>query len=105
MTCERWAQRTGKLEFQSLADSILAHLARTTVRQTLTAPLAGALQGAFAGGGLFASYAALERDARAAKAGIWAAGDPERPADYRARIGRQAALLDPAHREPAGTMP
>jgi lambda family phage tail tape measure protein len=43
---------TGKLEFQSLADSILADLTRMTVRQTITAPLAGALQGAFAGGGL-----------------------------------------------------
>ncbi len=32
---------------------ILADLARTTVRQTITAPLAGALQSAFAGGGLF----------------------------------------------------
>jgi tail tape-measure protein len=32
---------TGKLEFQGLADSILADLARTTVRQTITAPLAG----------------------------------------------------------------
>ena len=42
----------------------------------------------FAGGGLFASYAALEREARAAKAGIWATGDPERPADYRARTGK-----------------
>ena len=42
---------TGKLEFRGLADSILAHLARTAVRQTLTAPLAGALQSAFAGGG------------------------------------------------------
>jgi lambda family phage tail tape measure protein len=46
---------SGKLEFQSLADSILADLARTTVRQTITASLAGALQSAFAGGlfGLF----------------------------------------------------
>src|ERR687897_1997116 len=44
---------TGKLEFRGLADSILADLARTTVRQTITAPLAGALQSAFAGGGLF----------------------------------------------------
>jgi lambda family phage tail tape measure protein len=48
--------KTGKLEFQSLADSILADLARTTVRQTLTAPLAGALQGAFAGGGPFGLF-------------------------------------------------
>ena len=43
---------TGKLEFQGLADSILADLTRMTVRQTITAPIAGALQGAFAGGGL-----------------------------------------------------
>jgi phage-related minor tail protein len=42
---------TGKLEFQGLADSILADLARMTVRQTITAPIAGALQSAFAGGG------------------------------------------------------
>ena len=47
---------TGKLEFQSLADSILADLARMTVRQTLTAPLAGALQSAFAGGGSFGLF-------------------------------------------------
>jgi lambda family phage tail tape measure protein len=47
---------SGKLEFQGLADSILADLARMTVRQTLTAPLAGALQGAFAGGGLFGLF-------------------------------------------------
>jgi hypothetical protein len=42
---------TGKLEFQSLSDSILADLTRMTVRQTITAPLAGALQNAFAGAG------------------------------------------------------
>jgi lambda family phage tail tape measure protein len=47
---------TGKLEFQGLADSILADLARMTVRQTITAPLAGALQSAFAGGGLFGVF-------------------------------------------------
>ena len=47
---------TGKLEFQGLADSILADLARMTVRQTITAPLAGALQSAFAGGGLFGLF-------------------------------------------------
>ena len=47
---------TGKLEFQGLADSILADLARTTVRQTITAPLAGALQSAFAGNGLFGLF-------------------------------------------------
>jgi hypothetical protein len=37
--------------FQGLADSILADLARMTVRQTFTAPLAGALQSSFASGG------------------------------------------------------
>jgi hypothetical protein len=42
---------SGKLEFQGLADSILADLARMTVRQTITAPIAGLLQGAFVGGG------------------------------------------------------
>jgi lambda family phage tail tape measure protein len=42
---------TGKLEFQGLADSILADLTRMTVRQTITAPIAGALQNAFAGAG------------------------------------------------------
>jgi lambda family phage tail tape measure protein len=47
---------SGKLEFRSLADSILADLARTTVRQTITAPLAGALQSAFAGGGPFGLF-------------------------------------------------
>jgi lambda family phage tail tape measure protein len=47
---------SGKLEFRGLADSILADLARTTVRQTITAPLAGALQSAFAGGGLFGLF-------------------------------------------------
>jgi lambda family phage tail tape measure protein len=41
---------TGKLEFQGLADTILADLARITVRQTITAPIAGALQSAFAEG-------------------------------------------------------
>jgi Lambda phage tail tape-measure protein (Tape_meas_lam_C) len=47
---------SGKLEFRSLADSILSDLARMTVRQTITAPLAGALQSAFAGGGSFGLF-------------------------------------------------
>jgi lambda family phage tail tape measure protein len=47
---------TGKLEFRSLIDSVLADLARMTIRQTLTAPLAGAFQSAFAGGGLFGLF-------------------------------------------------
>ncbi len=41
----------------------------------------------FAESGLFSSYAGLEREARNAKAGIWSNGEPERPADYRARAG------------------
>jgi phage-related minor tail protein len=47
---------SGKLEFRSLADSILADLARMTVRQTITAPIASGLQSAFAGGGLFGLF-------------------------------------------------
>lgn len=39
----------------------------------------------FAESGLFSSYSGLEREARNAKAGIWSSGEPERPADYRAR--------------------
>ena len=39
-----------------LRTGILADLARTTVRQTLTAPLAGALQSGFAGGGSFGLF-------------------------------------------------
>jgi endonuclease YncB( thermonuclease family) len=47
---------------------------------------------AFAEGGLFASYSSLEREARNARAGIWAGGEPERPADYRARTaGRRSS--------------
>jgi lambda family phage tail tape measure protein len=47
---------TGKLEFKGLADSVLADITRMTVRQTITAPLAGALQSGFAGGGLFGMF-------------------------------------------------
>jgi lambda family phage tail tape measure protein len=42
---------TGKLEIQGLADSVLADITRMAVRQTITAPIAGLLQGAFAGSG------------------------------------------------------
>ena len=42
----------------------------------------------FAETGLFARYAALESEARAAKVGLWAGGDVERPAEYRARQKR-----------------
>jgi endonuclease YncB( thermonuclease family) len=44
---------------------------------------------AFAAGGFFSSYANAEREARNAKAGIWSSGEPERPADYRARVGKR----------------
>jgi hypothetical protein len=48
-----WASPpTGKLELQSLADSVLADITRIAVRQSITAPIAGLLQGAFAGGDL-----------------------------------------------------
>jgi lambda family phage tail tape measure protein len=40
---------TGKLELKSLADSVLADITRMAVRQSITAPIAGLLQGAFAG--------------------------------------------------------
>jgi len=43
----------------------------------------------FAESGLFARYASLENEARAAKLGLWATGDVERPSDYRARQRRQ----------------
>src|ERR687897_1155585 len=42
----------GRFELKSLADSVLADITRMAVRQTITAPIAGLLQGAFAGGGL-----------------------------------------------------
>jgi endonuclease YncB( thermonuclease family) len=42
----------------------------------------------FAETGLFARYSSLESEARAAKIGVWASGDAERPADYRARQRR-----------------
>jgi len=45
---------------------------------------------AFAARGLFAGYAGLERQARDAKLGIWAAGDVERPAEFRAKIWDEA---------------
>ena len=51
---------TGKLELQSLANSILADITRDitrmAVRQTVTAPLAGLLQGAFAGAGTVGAF-------------------------------------------------
>ena len=50
---------------------------------------------AFAASGLFAGYAGLERQAREAKLGIWAAGDVERPAEFRAKIWDEAKRRAP----------
>jgi lambda family phage tail tape measure protein len=47
---------TGRLEFQGLIDSVIADLARMTVRQTITAPIASGLQSGFTGGGLFGLF-------------------------------------------------
>jgi endonuclease YncB( thermonuclease family) len=49
----------------------------------------------FAHGGLLARYASQEREARAAKAGMWAAGDAERPAAYRAKLWDEAKRRAP----------
>jgi endonuclease YncB( thermonuclease family) len=48
----------------------------------------------FAEGGLLPLYAAEEREARAAKAGLWA-GEAERPADWRAKIWEEAKGKSP----------
>lgn len=44
----------------------------------------------FAEAGLFSKYASLEEAARTAKEGLWR-GDPERPAEYRAKIAERLA--------------
>ena len=49
----------------------------------------------FAGTGLFASYSGLERQARDAKAGIWAAGEVERPSEFRAKAWDEAKRRAP----------
>jgi endonuclease YncB( thermonuclease family) len=49
----------------------------------------------FAGSGMFASYSGLERQARDAKAGIWAAGDSERPSEFRAKVWDEAKRRAP----------
>ena len=49
----------------------------------------------FAASGLFASYSGLEREARDAKAGIWAAGEAERPAEFRAKVWEDAKRQAP----------
>jgi endonuclease YncB( thermonuclease family) len=50
---------------------------------------------AFAGSGLFAGYAGLERQARHSKLGIWAAGDVQRPAEFRAKVWDEAKRRAP----------
>jgi endonuclease YncB( thermonuclease family) len=49
----------------------------------------------FAESGLFASYTGLEREARAAKAGVWATGEAERPAEFRAKLWEEAKRRAP----------
>ncbi|MBX9591511.1 MAG: thermonuclease family protein [Hyphomonadaceae bacterium] len=49
----------------------------------------------FAEGTLLVRYAAQEREARAAKAGLWSAGDAERPAAYRAKVWEEAKRRAP----------
>ena len=49
----------------------------------------------FATTGLFATYASAEREARTARAGLWHAGDPLRPADYRAKVWADAKQAAP----------
>jgi endonuclease YncB( thermonuclease family) len=51
---------------------------------------------AFAEGGLILTrYGSEEKEARAAKAGIWAAGDSMRPSDYRAKVWEEAKRRAP----------
>ena len=45
---------TGKLDFSTLANSILADITRIAIRSAILGPLANALGGMFSGGGLFA---------------------------------------------------
>ena len=49
----------------------------------------------FAEGSILVRYAGQEREARAAKAGVWATGDAERPADYRAKMWEEAKRRAP----------
>ena len=48
----------------------------------------------FTDGGILARYTGEEREARAAKAGLWA-GDVERPAEYRAKLWEEAKRRAP----------
>jgi endonuclease YncB( thermonuclease family) len=49
----------------------------------------------FADGSILARYASQEREARSAKAGLWAAGETERPAAFRAKIWEEARRRAP----------
>jgi endonuclease YncB( thermonuclease family) len=49
----------------------------------------------FAATGMFATYSGLERQARDATAGIWATGDAERPAEFRAKAWDEAKRRAP----------
>jgi hypothetical protein len=44
----------------------------------------------FAEGTIFPPYGSEEREARAAKAGLWSGDDVERPADYRSKVWEEA---------------
>lgn len=50
----------------------------------------------FSAGGLFARYGSEEKEARLKKAGMWAAGDAERPADWRAKRWEEAKKKSPS---------
>jgi lambda family phage tail tape measure protein len=70
---------TGKLDFKSLADSIIADIARVAIRAAITGPLAGAISGLFGalgglggGGAAAAGTATASSHAYAAGAGVGA---------------------------------
>ena len=69
-------------------------LGRCTVGQTDAAAELVRQGYVFAEGGILARYAGEEREARAAKAGLWA-GDVERPAEYRAKLWEEAKRRAP----------
>lgn len=50
---------------------------------------------AFSDGGLMSSYRTAENEAKAAKTGMWIAAEPERPAEWRARLWAEAKLQAP----------
>jgi Staphylococcal nuclease homologue len=69
-------------------------LGRCTVGQTDVAAELVRQGYVFAEGGILARYSGEERDARAAKAGLWG-GDVERPAEYRAKLWEEAKRRAP----------